>query len=214
MPRHAEPILTLSYDSVSFNGMGDRTEDSWTLEELATAAARVLSASGVEQASGRVGDLPRARDIRYYATLGVVDRPSSFRGRTALYGRRHLLQLVALKRLQAQGLTLAEIQARLVGLPASRLEALAQVPARALPAPSGPATRPPPAHGDSRTAFWSVPPALPTGPRTLQELHLAPGVRLVLESSPPLSSTDVAALKTAAAPLIVLLQRLTTQESP
>ena len=40
------------------------------------------------------------------------------RGRTALYGLRHLLQLVAIKRLQAKGYTLEQVQQALEGLEA------------------------------------------------------------------------------------------------
>ena len=62
--------------------------------------------------------------IRWYATTGLVDRPV-MRGRVAHYGERHLLQLVAVKRLQAQGLTLAEIQQRLAGATDATLRAAA-----------------------------------------------------------------------------------------
>jgi hypothetical protein len=58
-----------------------------TLSELVEALPGLL-ASGYDGArSGRVRDLPDARTIRWYQTLGMVDRPSAFRGRTALYGR-------------------------------------------------------------------------------------------------------------------------------
>ncbi len=67
------------------------------------------------QANGRVREVPDQRTIRYYTTLGLIDRPAEMRGRTALYGVRHLLQLVAIKRLQTHGLSLAEIQTRVVG---------------------------------------------------------------------------------------------------
>ena len=40
----------------------------------------------------RVRELPDRRTVRYYATLGLLDRPT-IQGRTAFYGRRHLLQL-------------------------------------------------------------------------------------------------------------------------
>src|SRR6266536_3835005 len=46
----------------------------------------------------------------------------------ALYGRRHLLQLVAIKRLQAGGLSLAGIQARLAGATDEQLERVARLP--------------------------------------------------------------------------------------
>ena len=80
--------------------------------------------------SGRVRDVPDLRTIRYYTTLGLLDRAAAMRGRTALYGRRHLFQLVAIKRLQARGHSLAEIQQRLVGLSDTALRWVAEVPER------------------------------------------------------------------------------------
>src|SRR5919202_1029774 len=88
----------------------------WTLDELCAQVALALAADYAGQASGRVREVPDRRTIRYYTTLGLVDRPAAVRGRTALYSTRHLLQLVAIKRLQARGLTLAEVQRRLLGL--------------------------------------------------------------------------------------------------
>ena len=64
--------------------------------------------------------------MRWYATIGLVDRPLAARGRTALYGPRHLLQLVAVKRLQAQGRTLAEIQFELAGASEDTLRRVAR----------------------------------------------------------------------------------------
>src|SRR4051812_21950447 len=87
----------------------------WTLDELCGQVARALAGDYAGQASGRVRDVPDRRTIRYYTTLGLIDRPATMRGRTALYGVRHVLQLAAVKRLQAEGLSLAEVQARLVG---------------------------------------------------------------------------------------------------
>jgi hypothetical protein len=57
-----------------------------------------------------------------------VDPPLSRRGRVARYGRRHLLQLVAVKRRQAEGRSLAEIQAELAGATDEALAAVARVP--------------------------------------------------------------------------------------
>src|SRR6266702_6605341 len=102
--------------------MTTERKELWTIDELGSRVALALSVDYDGQASGRVRDVPDRRAIRWYTTLGLVDRPAAMRGRTALYGRRHLLQLVAIKRLQARGLLLAEIQQRLIGLPNSRLE--------------------------------------------------------------------------------------------
>src|SRR5437763_4221535 len=93
----------------------ERTQALWTIDELGSRVALALSVDYDGQASGRVRDVPDRRTIRYYTTLGLIDRPAEMRGRTALYGRRHLLQLVAIKKLQASGRSLAEVQRTLAG---------------------------------------------------------------------------------------------------
>ena len=60
--------------------------------------------------NGQVRQLPSDRAVRYYTSIGLIDRPK-MRGRTAIYDRRHLAQLVAIKRLQQVGKSLADIQA-------------------------------------------------------------------------------------------------------
>src|SRR5437660_12778010 len=102
----------------------ERNQELWTIDELGSRVALALSVGYEGQSSGRVRDVPDRRTIRYYTTLGLIDRPAAMRGRTAYYGRRHLLQLVAIKRLQARGLTLAELQQRRVGVSNAALEEL------------------------------------------------------------------------------------------
>src|SRR6516164_8652821 len=101
----------------------------WTLDELSAEVALALAVDYSGQANGRVREVPDIRTIRYYTTLGLIDRPAQMRGRTALYGERHLLQLVSIKRLQAKGLTLAEVQSRVVGQTDAVLRQLAKLPA-------------------------------------------------------------------------------------
>src|SRR6476646_856781 len=84
--------------------------DSWTLPELVAEAASWIATLPPPK-NGQVRAVPDERTIRYYATLGLLDRPAAMRGRTALYGRRHLAQVVAIKRMQGAGRSLAEIQA-------------------------------------------------------------------------------------------------------
>ena len=79
------------------------------------------------QSSARIRSVPDTRAIRYYTTLGILDRAAEMRGRTAYYGRRHLLQLVAIKRLQADGMTLVEIQQKLTGLSNRKLTGIAKL---------------------------------------------------------------------------------------
>ena len=95
---------------------------TWTLEQLAERAARALVDAEVRVANGRVTGVPDGRLIRWYTTIGLLDRPVIGPGRVAQYGPRHLLQLVAVKRLQAQGAPLAEIQLRLAGATDSALQ--------------------------------------------------------------------------------------------
>src|SRR4051812_1772449 len=109
----------------------------WTLDELVERTGLALEAGYSGAPNGRVRDLPDRRAIRWYAQIGLVDRPLGMRGRTALYGTRHLLQLVALKRRQAEGRSLAEIQSELAGADDAALRAVARVPERLLAA-SGP----------------------------------------------------------------------------
>ncbi|GIF15641.1 helix-turn-helix domain-containing protein [Actinoplanes teichomyceticus] len=143
----------------------------WTMEELVDRVRIALAAEYSGAPNGRVRDLPDRRSIRWYSTIGLVDRPLGMRGRNALYGPRHLLQLVAIKRLQAAGRTLAEIQAELAGTSEEALSEVARVPSVLLnsePPPPPPADRPPfwkaaPATSGSTdlTADWSFPAPAP-----------------------------------------------------
>ncbi|MFI6731728.1 MerR family transcriptional regulator [Nonomuraea sp. NPDC050451] len=101
--------------------------DTWTIGELAERAALALRAGsdGAPAANGRVRDVPGERLIRWYTTIGLVDPPLTRRGRIAQYGRRHLLQLVAVKRLQAAGHSIAQIQTALAGATDRMLETAA-----------------------------------------------------------------------------------------
>ena len=96
-----------------------------TLEELLQQAAGMIAKSGLNAAQddARVSSVPDARTIRYYATLGLLDRPKIVE-REAQYNRRHLLQIVAIKALQTDSLPLARIQERLYGRTDAELEAL------------------------------------------------------------------------------------------
>ncbi|XVQ88730.1 MerR family transcriptional regulator [Microbispora siamensis] len=124
--------------------------DTWTIGELAERAAGLLGQerrddgqeprdNGPEsRVNGRVREVPNERLIRWYTTIGLLDPPLGRRGRVALYGRRHLLQLVAVKRRQADGLSIAAIQAELAGA----TDAMLQRAAGLTEPPSGPAPRP------------------------------------------------------------------------
>lgn len=152
----------------------------WTLGELAERVEAAL-ADYPGQVNGRVRAVPDQRAIRWYTTTGLIDRPTEMRGRTALYGPRHLLQLVAIKRRQSQGHTLAQIQAELSGATNETLQPIAALPDPIeLADPSTPANRtalpsrpPEPATAPARARFWANQPpprpvdAAPADPRAL-----------------------------------------------
>ncbi|ROO90389.1 MerR-like DNA binding protein [Actinocorallia herbida] len=204
--------------------------DEWTITQLASRAAEELADLDV---NGRVQDVPNARLIRWYTTLGLLDPPLRH-GRTARYTRRHLLQLIAVKRRQAAGRSLAEIQAELLQAPDQRLSAITgPVPDIAWSGSSPRPERPEP--GPSARRFWAAPPTTETSAAqgaqpspveaetaggqgaqpspvefenaAFQGIRLAPGAMLLLEGG-PLSADQVSALHGAAAPLLAELARL------
>ncbi|NGN66648.1 MerR family transcriptional regulator [Streptomyces sp. A7024] len=200
----------------------------WTLAELAERAADALRSDGrgAGVGSGRVREVPGERVIRWYTTIGLVDPPAARRGRVALYGERHLRQLVAIKRLQAQGRSIAEIQALLAGATDDRLAAVAGGQGRdrfwsAAPvADAGDASDGADASGGAGAADTSAataatdataePPTDPPRaepPTVTPAVRLAPGVTLVLDDAgrPP-APDDLAALADAAAPLLAALR--------
>jgi DNA-binding transcriptional MerR regulator len=185
--------------------MSQSSTPLWTLDELTAQVALALSVDYPGQPSGRVRDVPDARTVRYYTTLGLVDRPAALRGRTALYARRHLLQLVAIKRLQAHGLSLGEIQARLVGRTDRALADVARLPEGTARAE---ATAPEAdSDGPRRDSFWKEAPAPPSpGPASLVGVPLAGGVTLLLEAARLPDEHDLSALRAASAPLLRLLK--------
>ena len=96
-----------------------------SLDDVVAAVEQLLQDAGADdrRADGRVSPVPDARTVRYYTTLGLVDRPRIV-DREARYGQRHILQLAAIKRLQADGARLADVQRRLYGRSDAELEAL------------------------------------------------------------------------------------------
>ena len=68
----------------------------------------------------------KARTIRSYIEKGLLPHPSSY-GRTASYGREHLLRLLALRTLrEEQGMSLEEARQELLSLSEAKLETLAE----------------------------------------------------------------------------------------
>jgi len=179
---------------------------AWTLNELVALAARALAAADVRAASGRVTGVPDARLIRWYTTIGLLDRPAIGPDRYARYGMRHLLQVVAVKRLQAQGLAIAEIQARLAGATDAQLRRVAALPPALADADARVGA------GGERTFWTHDPDPTPEVPAPVAEtghdvarvqgLRLG-GLTLLLAARP--SDDDIEAIAAAARPLLDVL---------
>ncbi|MCB9525578.1 MAG: MerR family transcriptional regulator [Myxococcales bacterium] len=135
--------------------------------------ANALLARLPEPVDGRVAAATDARGVRYYQSLGVVDRPTRYDGRKAIYGYRHLLQIVCAKALQRQGHSLAQVQRALAAAPLAALEAAALDAVGSGPAPSPAAQAP------------------ASAPRPLVAVELAPGVTVTLD---PARVPDVQAM--------------------
>ncbi len=210
----------------------------WTIAELGERVTAALADGAYEPPSnGQVRAVPDLRTIRYYTSLGLLDRPAAMRGRTALYGPRHLLQLVAVKRLQAEGKSLSEVQAALAGLDDDGLAAIAAVTVEPEVSPAVHDTAEDVAEegGDAprEARFWAASPARvavragsserlrlaePAAPASpvviVAKVALAPGVTLLIEaaggSGEPAriaGAIDAFDLVRAAAPLIEALRR-------
>jgi hypothetical protein len=183
---------------------------NWDVEELVRRAAQALADGDVHSANGRVTPLPDRRVIRWYATIGLVDRPLASQGRSARYGPRHLLQLVAIKRRQAAGRTLAEIQVELAGATQATLARIAGVPADLLVDQSEAATKPgallppkPDIPVGARPRFWTTPPTRPSTTETpLAGIRLGAAV-LLIPGHP--DADDLVAIRAAAQPLLDVL---------
>ena len=196
------------------------TRPAWPLDELMRRVALALRSSPGARP-------PDARAVRWYASIGLVDRPVGGRGRGARYGVRHLRQLVAVRRLQADGWSLADIQGRLAGADDDTLSELAALPEQvdavaaepvhvepvhAEPVHAEPEAVPGPPRAASRAdlQFWrpgsEAVVALERAPHELRAVgavELAAGVVLVLPRRP--SATELPALAAAAEPLVAAL---------
>jgi DNA-binding transcriptional MerR regulator len=102
--------------------LGFYKNDEFTIGELVITAKAILEDVAYRSVDGRVAAIPDARTVRYYQTVGILAKPLRYEGRSAIYGYYHLLQLLAIKLLQAQGLSLAQIQKVMIQLSRKDLE--------------------------------------------------------------------------------------------
>ena len=181
--------------------------DSCTLADLVAEAASWIATLPPPK-NGQVRAVPDERTVRYYAALGLLDRPSAMRGRTAIYGKRHLAQVIAIKRLQSAGHSLADIQGMWPTLDDLTLGRLTGVtlPARARAVVKEFWKREPQAA--PKAALASAVEAPAAAPVEIR-IELAAGVHvaIALPEGASLTSADVHALRVAAAPFVTELAK-------
>jgi hypothetical protein len=215
---------------VEIDGLGEL----WTLGDLVAEAATRLEALPAPK-NGQVRAVPDERTIRYYSQLDLLDRPAAMRGRTAYYNRRHLAQIVAIKRMQSAGHSLADIQAMWPTIDETTLSRISGVLLESVFQPSGKPMR------TGRKNFWrndaesgrdvgapSLPPQYPVPPTSMPmprpapkpvpvpppkpvelRVDIAPGVAIVValptERSISISPADVHAVRVAAVAVVTEL---------
>lgn len=112
--------------------------------QLADEAARLVSQIVPRQERQSVSLVPDERTVRYYSAEGLLAPPEGKQGLNAVYGYQHLLQLLVIKRLQAEHLSIRKIKQLVEGKQAAELEQLLDVNqsdrARARSAPKNAAT--------------------------------------------------------------------------
>jgi DNA-binding transcriptional MerR regulator len=91
---------------------------------LAVEAAKILSESGLAQARGTVTEVPDERTVRYYLTEGLLSPAGEKQGTASVFGYRHLLQLLVVKKLQAEHLPIRKIRDLVDGRTERELERL------------------------------------------------------------------------------------------
>jgi DNA-binding transcriptional MerR regulator len=92
--------------------------------EFADEAARLVEQFVPRQERGSVTEVPDERMVRYYTAEGLLSAPEGRQGAAAVYGYTHLLQLLVVKRLQAEHLPIKKIREMVEGKSAAELEQL------------------------------------------------------------------------------------------
>ena len=100
-----------------------RGREDLSIDDLVHLAAEIVPQIVAGQSKHKVTEVPDARTIRYYIQEGLVDRPGGSAGPAAVYGYRHLLQIVAIKALQSEFVPIREIKRSIGSLSQKKLEA-------------------------------------------------------------------------------------------
>jgi DNA-binding transcriptional MerR regulator len=108
----------------------------WNLRDLAALTAAILDVAAVRPINAAAAAHPSERTIRFYVARHLVAAPEG-RGTAATYSYRHLLQVLAIKLRQMEGVTLSKIAEELAVTTGDVLERrVAAILGPGLPAPN------------------------------------------------------------------------------
>jgi DNA-binding transcriptional MerR regulator len=161
------------------------------LPEFARVGGRILAELQLEQQRGTVTSVPDERTIRYYLAEGLIQTPEEKQGTASVFSYLHLLQLLTVKKLQAEHLPIRKIRELVAGKSEQELETLIGVRG-----PSGKKTE---AKRYLESLLSSAPPRSPietsaapsqnfaAAPHSWQRVEIEPGLELHVRSdySPP-----------------------------
>ena len=170
------------------------------LLEFARVGEQLLAEMGLEQARGTVTSVPDERTIRYYMAEGLIQTPGEKQGTASLFGYLNLLQLLTVKKLQAEHLPIRKIRELVAGKSEQELEMLLGVGSvaakktresdakRYLESLLAPESAPPPMLADA--APPPTPPQKFDQSASWQRVEIEPGLELHIRSdySPPATS--------------------------
>jgi DNA-binding transcriptional MerR regulator len=94
------------------------------LPEFARVGGQILAELQLEQQRGTVTSVPDERTIRYYLAEGLIQTPEERQGTASVFGYLHLLQLLTVKKLQAEHLPIRKIRELVAGKSEQELETL------------------------------------------------------------------------------------------
>lgn len=94
------------------------------LPEFARVSEQLLSEMNLEQERGTVTSVPDERTIRYYMAEGLVQTPEERQGTASVFGYLNLLQLLTVKKLQAEHLPIRKIRELVAGKNEQELETM------------------------------------------------------------------------------------------
>lgn len=92
------------------------------VRQFAHEVETILREMGSAQERGNVSDYPNERTVRFYLSEGLLSQPEEKKGSALIFNYSHLLTLLAIKKLQAQGIPNGFIRSLVVGKPDRELE--------------------------------------------------------------------------------------------